>query len=84
MIEVLANHKVDRAIMSCHRFPHSSGVMYQTKGKVPEVRYQRAPGGKVKMFAAGNCGNYEHDALDWLQAGQINLPNGCSMVWYKI
>lgn len=36
------------------------------------------------MFAKGNCGHYEHSALDWLAAGQVKLPNGGSLVWYKI
>jgi hypothetical protein len=36
------------------------------------------------MFAKGNCGHYEHSALDWLSAGQVKLPNGGSLVWYKI
>jgi hypothetical protein len=36
------------------------------------------------MFAKGNCGHYEHDALDWLSLNRLALPNGATLVWYKV
>lgn len=60
------NHNVTRAIMSCHRFPQVNGHYYPTGDGTYEVNYFRTQPGKVRMFAKGNCGHYEHDSLDWL------------------
>lgn len=35
------------------------------------------------MTAKGNSRPYTHNALDWLELGQIKLPNGWSIVWNK-
>jgi hypothetical protein len=59
--------KCNKGLFSVHRFPSFAGSMYHIKKDKYEIKYERRHGGRVAMFAEGNLGNYEHNALDWLE-----------------